>query len=506
MLGDLVLEVAEDAAGVVAARPHRPRRDRATGEEAVGRPHRAELEAAGGDDLAALAEQELGRAAADVDEQQPPVEDGDRLEHPELDQASLLDPRDDLDVDPGLVPGAAEELLGVGGLAHRARGHGAHRGAVAVDDAAHPLQRGDAPVDGVGVELLHVAAAVAEADHLPLAGERLEPVTADRAGDDEMEAVGADVERRQRRAAVGHVESSRRSVGESSGAGRDALEHALAEAGDLLEPAAQHVVGRRVVADDQRGLDRLVEIAGFDLGVAAARVPWASGMRSATQAPVRQSDRSARSSPARRLPSACWAASLHAVPSMYPTTKSPKWSYSSRANGSSKNTSRVAAQYTAPVARSPAGSSQSTSSAASTGTTVSDGSSASTDARACGQKSFRSSAMSLDDLVVVVPELGVPLGIDDRLQRVGDERERVVDQLRAPRGTFGEPDLERADPVERRAVAALGELVDADRVADRDHRQEPDAHVVVGELDGLGFARCGRGRPTRRRSSRPAAR
>ena len=47
-------------------------------------------------------------------------------------------------------------------------------------------------------------------------------------------------------------------------------------------------------------------------------------MMSATQAPVRQSLRRLRSSPASGLSSACWAASLQAPPSMYPTTKSPK--------------------------------------------------------------------------------------------------------------------------------------------------------------------------------------
>ena len=43
-------------------------------------------------------------------------------------------------------------------------------------------------------EHLHVAAAVAEADDLLLAGQRLEAVVADGAGDDEVEAVRADVE------------------------------------------------------------------------------------------------------------------------------------------------------------------------------------------------------------------------------------------------------------------------------------------------------------------------
>ena len=76
--------------------------DVAAGEEAVGEPDGAELEAAGGERLAALADQQLGRAAADVDEEQPPVEHGHRLEHAEVDQPGLLDAGDHLDVDAGL--------------------------------------------------------------------------------------------------------------------------------------------------------------------------------------------------------------------------------------------------------------------------------------------------------------------------------------------------------------------------------------------------------------------
>src|SRR5829696_829911 len=47
-------------------------------------------------------------------------------------------------------------------------------------------------------------------------------------------------------------------------AGVDPAEDAGAEAGDLLEGAAQHVVGGAVVTGDQCGLDGLVEVAGLD--------------------------------------------------------------------------------------------------------------------------------------------------------------------------------------------------------------------------------------------------
>src|SRR5215216_5130744 len=44
----------------------------------------------------------------------------------------------------------------------------------------------------------------------------------------------------------------------------DPIEHTLAEAGDLLEAAAEPVVVRGLVPDDERGLDRLVEITRLD--------------------------------------------------------------------------------------------------------------------------------------------------------------------------------------------------------------------------------------------------
>ena len=74
---------------------------------------------------ALLADQHLGRAAADVDQHQPAVEHRHGLQHAEVDEARLLDAGDDLDLDVGLAPGAADEDVVVLGLAHRAGGDGA---------------------------------------------------------------------------------------------------------------------------------------------------------------------------------------------------------------------------------------------------------------------------------------------------------------------------------------------------------------------------------------------
>src|SRR5215213_1726233 len=56
-------------------------------------------------------------------------------------------------------------------------------------------------------------------------------------------------------------------------AGLQPAQHTLAEAGDLLETSAQDVVGRTLVTDHQCRLDRLVEVARFDLRRSARRGP-----------------------------------------------------------------------------------------------------------------------------------------------------------------------------------------------------------------------------------------
>ena len=127
----------------------------------------------------------------------PLVEHGDGLQDAEVDQAGFLDPRDDLDVDAGLLPRPVEELVGVHRLADGAGGDGPHGRPEAGGDLAHPPEGGDAAVDGVRRQHLHVAAAVAQADDLLLARQGLEPIGPDRAGDEEVEAVRADIERGQ---------------------------------------------------------------------------------------------------------------------------------------------------------------------------------------------------------------------------------------------------------------------------------------------------------------------
>ena len=76
-------------------------------------------------------------------------------------------------------------------------GHGTQLGVEAVGDPLHPRQAGQATIEGLGGEQLHVPATGAEADDLTFAGQRLETVATDWAGDDEVDAVRADVDGRQ---------------------------------------------------------------------------------------------------------------------------------------------------------------------------------------------------------------------------------------------------------------------------------------------------------------------
>ena len=260
VLVDRPLEVAEDAPHVLPAVGDRSRRDVAAREEAVRQADRADLEAACRERLAALAEQQLRRSAADVDEEDPPVEDGHRLEHAEVDQAGLLGAGDDLDVDARLGAGAVEEGLGVDRFTYGARGHGAQRGVVAVDDAAHPAQAGDAPVDGLGGHHLHVAATVPESDDLLLAGQRLEAIAAGGTGHDEVEAVGADVERgehgRRARPRRARSQSSSRALQASIPPSTPSRKLAI-----FSKPLPTTSSVDEASPTHQRGLDRLVEVA-----------------------------------------------------------------------------------------------------------------------------------------------------------------------------------------------------------------------------------------------------
>ncbi len=129
---------------------------RLAAEEPLGEPDGAQLEAQRLEHLRALADDELGAATADVDEQVAAVEAGDGPQHPDVDQAGLLGAGHHLDLDAGLGPRPAQELVPVVRLAHGAGGHGVQRRSCALGDLAEPLQGGHAALDGFGFKPLHV--------------------------------------------------------------------------------------------------------------------------------------------------------------------------------------------------------------------------------------------------------------------------------------------------------------------------------------------------------------
>jgi hypothetical protein len=108
-----------------------------------------------------------------------------------VDEAGLLEARDDLDVD-ALGPGPVEEHLAVGRLPDGGGGDGPQGGAVDGRHLLEPDEGLDAAVHRRRPEPLHVAGRRAQADHLPLAVEDLDAVLA-HARDDEVDRVRADV-------------------------------------------------------------------------------------------------------------------------------------------------------------------------------------------------------------------------------------------------------------------------------------------------------------------------
>ena len=119
--------------------------DPAGGAEDLGeadRAHRHRVERGG---LVADAGGHLGRAAADVDEQRARRR-GPSLEDAEGDEPGLLPAAHHLEVEPGLLAGAPDDLLAVARLPDRRRGHRPDPRPVAAAQGGVATQRGDEPV------------------------------------------------------------------------------------------------------------------------------------------------------------------------------------------------------------------------------------------------------------------------------------------------------------------------------------------------------------------------
>ena len=154
----------------------------------------AELERGGVVRLARVADDELDRAAADVDDERLLAAEVDGGARAEIDEARLLLAADDGELDAGLVAHHAHEVAAVLRLAHRRGGDGddgVDAGALGLRAVAADALGGAG--EGVGRDHA-LERRVAEPHHLLGAIERLDLAVGRDAGDEQVDAVGPDVE------------------------------------------------------------------------------------------------------------------------------------------------------------------------------------------------------------------------------------------------------------------------------------------------------------------------
>ncbi len=168
---ELLAHVRDERAHLGGGRRVRP-------EEALGRADHAERKALREQELTAVAHDDLGRTAADVEEQRAAFAEGERLARRPVRQRRLLVRREHAEVQPGRAPDALDEGRAVGRIADGARRRGDDGpGSGAEEPACDPAQgvhRGRRP-DGVQ----RPVRARDEADPLLHAADLDEPTTLD---------------------------------------------------------------------------------------------------------------------------------------------------------------------------------------------------------------------------------------------------------------------------------------------------------------------------------------
>ncbi len=145
---------------------------------------------------AAARDAPLGRAAADVDHHRGAAAEVDRVAHGAEDQLALLDAGEPADVDVGERLDLGEELVAVGGLAHRAGRHREHPArALEPRERAHLEQRLEPAAHRARRERAAPERALAQPHHVALA--RQHPVAAGAVAldHDHVDRVRADVDR-----------------------------------------------------------------------------------------------------------------------------------------------------------------------------------------------------------------------------------------------------------------------------------------------------------------------
>ena len=173
----------------------RPRSGGSAAEEALAQAGDADLVALQRHRLAALDEDELDAAAADVDDQRRLAAQVDGVAHAEVDEARFLAAGDDLDAQADVVLDLLDEVAAVGGLAHGAGRDGGDAGhALALGQGAEGGQRAHAGVDRLRRQAPLAERAAAEPHHFLGAVEHAEAAVRLHLGHDHVDGVAADVD------------------------------------------------------------------------------------------------------------------------------------------------------------------------------------------------------------------------------------------------------------------------------------------------------------------------
>ena len=200
-LRQAVLDGLVDQLGLLA-------RDRVGRDEELGQPHRTELHADGRLGLLATRRDNLGRAAADVEDQRS-LRSRLALQHAEADEARLLGAADHLETESGVVLHRAKQGGAVRRFADRAGGDGADPlGAGPLRELGETLHRESRPGDGRGREPAGAEDLLAEANRGAVFGQDRRPSAAVDRRDLQARRVRSEIDDGQRGALHGSITKS----------------------------------------------------------------------------------------------------------------------------------------------------------------------------------------------------------------------------------------------------------------------------------------------------------
>ena len=161
----------------------------------LGQPHRAQRQALGQEDPLAVGDDELRRAAADVDQKERVEARGEFAARRQVDQARLLLAGNDVHLDARAAAHGVEEFLGVLRLPHRAGGDGPDElRLLGGDRTLELLDHGDPGLDRLGRQAPRREGFAPEPHRGLLPRQHLENAALVHGGHEQLDAVGADVD------------------------------------------------------------------------------------------------------------------------------------------------------------------------------------------------------------------------------------------------------------------------------------------------------------------------